>query len=252
MIFRHPVKKDFHGFIENELKNKNNADELASKIFEFKERLPFTRTIESIGRQKIKNKINNLKKLSPEVIFESILDLASEEKGKSISGAKFPVHPKDSDYLMKNYGKSKVLFLTRDPRAIFISDFKKKERESKGKYYRFPVKGILLRKLILLYASREWKRSLKNYELCNNKYGNERIKLFFYENIIQQKEKLIQQISGFIHQPEDLFDLSEIEIADSSYEKGVSIDRWENEITNFEILLIKLLAGRKMKKYGYR
>ena len=72
-----------------------------------------------------------------------------------------------------------------------------------------------------------------------------------YENVIHEKKSVINDIAAFINCSVDDFNLDEIKIVDSSYEGGISADRWKESINNLEKFVFKLLIGRKMKKYGY-
>ena len=250
LIFRHPIKKDFHTLLEAAIKKGDSVEKIVDKLFNFKERLPFTRTITKIGKKKLIEGLSLLKELTPYSIFDCFIKLSALHETKSIYGAKFPVHFRYSEELIDNFKDSKNLFLTRDPRAIYVSDVKKKKKESKGEYYRFKVK-YLIRFFVLFYTIIEWRMSLKVYEKCMSKYSTNRFKLMKYENVIHENKSLINDIAAFINCSVDDFNLDEIKIVDSSYEGVISADRWKKSINSLENFVFKLLIGRKMKKYGY-
>jgi len=250
LIFRHPIKKDFHALLEVSIKEGDSVEKIVDKLFNFKERLPFTRTITKIGKKKLIEGLSLLKELTPYSIFDCFIKLSALHETKSIYGAKFPVHFRYSEELIDNFKDSKIFFLTRDPRAIYVSDVKKKKKESKGEYYRFKVK-YLIRFFVLFYTIIEWRMSLKVYEKCMRKYSTNRFKLMKYENVIHENKSVINDIAAFINCSVDDLNLDEIKIVDSSYEGGISADRWKESINSLEKFVFKLLIGRKMKKYGY-
>ena len=249
LIFRHPVKKNFHDLIE---KKTESVDQLAKALLEFKERGTYVKTIQNIGEECLKEELSKLKEINPYAVFNLIISLAAKNHNKEIYGTKFSLHYSYTNELASKFSNSKILFLTRDPRAIFISDFKKKKKESKGRNYRFPIKGFLLRIIMLLYVIREWVGSMNEYEKCLKSNTDQKIQLFFYEQILTNKERQLDLICTFLGFSPKEFDLDSVKVADSSYKSGISNDRWMNEIRKYEKLFFKIVIGRKMKKYGYR
>lgn len=251
LIFRHPVKKDLYKLVAQKIKENASIEEISNIVFNFKERLPYVRTIESIGLPLLKSELSKLEKATPYGVFDTIIKLAAKVRNKELYGAKFALHFSYTNELMEKYPESKILYLIRDPRAIFISDFKKKKKESAGNYYRFPIKGNLLRIVLFFYIIREWRWSIKTYETCLQANNNQRIKILPYENIIENQSKVIEDVSDFLNISSDKLNATAVKIVDSSYQSGISKDRWKSEIFNVESFLFKLFLGRKMKKYGY-
>lgn len=250
LMFRHPIKKDFYTLLNTSIKEGDSVQIIVDKLFNFKERLPFTRIITKIGKEKLTQGILNIRKLTPYSIFDCIIKLSANHEKKSIYGAKFPIHYKYMAELIEYFEDSKILFLTRDPRAIYASDLKKKKKESKGEYYRFRVK-YFIRFFVLFYTIIEWKMSMITYKKCLNKYGSNNIKLFKYENIINNNDDVIKEISLLINCSTSDFIEEDVLIVDSSYNSGISADRWMTTINVFEKFIFKLLIGSEMKSYGY-
>ena len=73
-----------------------------------------------------------------------------------------------------------------------------------------------------------------------------------YETVINENKSVINDIATFINCSVDDFNLDEIKIVDSSYDGGISADRWKENINSLEKFVFKLLIGRKMKRYGYK
>lgn len=251
LIFRHPIKKDLYKVVDQKIKDKASIEEIYSAVLTFKERLPYIKVIESIGPALLRSELCKLEKVTAYSIFDTIMKTAALVRGKKLYGAKFALHFSYTNELIEKFPESKVLYLTRDPRAIFISDFKKKKKESSGNYYRFPIKGKLLRFVMIFYIIREWKWSMRTYERCKHKHLSDRIKLFSYEKLIDNQSKVVQQIAIFLDMSSNEFNADVVEVVDSSYQFGLSKDRWRSEILRIELFLFKLFLGRKMKKYGY-
>lgn len=250
LIFRHPIKKDFYAILDKAINQNEPVEHIVSKLFNFKERLPYVKTIQKIGKNKLTYELNKIEELTPYKVFDCIIKLSAEIEKKSRYGAKFPIHYKYAQELIEFYNNPKIFYLIRDPRAIYASDFRKKTKESKTEHYRFKVK-YFLRFFVLFYTIFEWRTSLMFYEKCKRKYGSDVIDLFYYEDILKDNNSVINKISSFINCNSEDFNLDRVKIVDSSYSEGVSADRWRNSINKFEKLVFKVVLGGKMKKYGY-
>ena len=251
LIFKHPIKKDFYTLIEESLNALDSVEVLVYKLFNFKERATYISTINKIGQKLMVFELLKLKELTPYSIFDTIIKLSALQEGKTIYGAKFPVHYKYSEELINYFKESKILFLIRDPRAIYASDLKKKKKESKSEHYRFKTK-YFIRFFVFFYSILEWKMSLVVYEKLIRKYSKDRLKLMKYENIIFDNKSVVNDIAAFINYSANDFKLEDLKIKDSSYDGGISADRWKENINSIERFIFKLLIGRKMKQYGYR
>ena len=120
LIFRHPIKKDFYTLLETSIKEGDTVDIIVDKLFNFNERLTFTKIITKIGKLRLTEGMLNLKKLTSYSIFDCIIKLAAEYEKKNIYGAKFPIHHKYSEELINYFQDAKILYITRDPRAIYV------------------------------------------------------------------------------------------------------------------------------------
>ena len=252
MLFKHPNKSDLYQVIAQALKNPTNSIELVEKLFSSKIKDTFNSTINLINKETLHAELNikNASK-TPYNVFKIIIGLAARAKGKKISGAKFPVHFSYINELIEECPKAKIIFLTRDPREIYLSDAKKKKKELEEGKSMFPVKGLFFIPAIFLYTIKEWYISLKKFNNCLNRFGSDKIMLFKYENILLDEAKVINSLAGFLNLSGHEFSNQNVKILDSSFDKKPELNRWKNELSKFEKLLFKLLLYKSMKKYGY-
>lgn len=253
LVFQHTIKKDLYGVLTNQLKSNTPISNLVEIIYNCKLKDTLTRTLNSIDKSKLIDELEKLgTNITPYKIFGVILNLAAKSNDKNRAGAKFPIHHKYTPKLMNVFDESKVLFLTRDPRDIYYSDYVKKKKEKSVGLSKFPVKGFLLKPAVLLYTILYWRDSLNIYEKLLKEPNNEnRIQLFKYENILIDENRVITEIAEFLNiKPSDLSNVN-VKIVDSSFSKKPVLNRWESELNWFEKFVFKLLVGRKMNKYGY-
>lgn len=251
LIFRHPYKYDLYRHLAKELKDLPSASRLVEVLFSFQERKTYARTLDEIGRERLEKKLSGISVHTPESIFEAILESHAEANRKEIAGAKFPLHVSYVNYVISDLNVDKVIFLTRHPGAVFISDYLKKKKESSYDYYRFPVKGRALRLVVLFYSIFEWLQSIKGYELLLEKRSSEFVELYKYEEVLNSPGTVLNRLSHFLGLSPESLDVRMVRVVDSSYTNGLSTDRWIEVISRFELAVIRLVLGKKMKRYGY-
>lgn len=253
LVFQHTIKKDLYGILNKQLKSNTPISELVEIIYNCNLKDTLTNTLKSIDKRKLIEELEKLgTNITPYKIFGVIINHAAKNNGKNRAGAKFPIHHKYTPKLMDVFDESKILFLTRDPREIYYSDYAKKKKEKSIGKSKFPVKGSLLKPAVLLYTILYWRDSLNIYEkLLKNPNNKNRIQLFKFENILIDENKVITEIAEFLNiKPSDLSNVN-VKIVDSSFSKKPILNRWEFELNWFEKYIFNLLVGRKMNKYGY-
>lgn len=250
MVFKHPVKKDLYSILEP-LKKKSPED-ITIQLFESNIKDTSKGVINSISKSRLTAEISKLKDLNPYKIFEMILMLASQENNKSLYGAKFPVHYKYFFELLDNFPNSKILFLTRDPRDIYLSDSKKKKKEIRQGKSNFPVRRVGISFAVLFYTIYEWYKSLEIFEILKDKDDSDRVRLFRYENILIDQQQVIYDMADFLNLRPSEFSTEHLRVMDSSFNKKPKLGRWENEMSSSLNFLFKLIIGRKMNQYGYK
>lgn len=253
ILFKHKYKKDLAEIINRCLKNKSKIiyDNIIDAIFESNLKDTSMSTINLINKDDFFNNLKTQQNINAYKIFDLIIELAAKSKGKKIWGAKFPIHFSYTNELLKEISNCLVLFLTRDPRDIYVSDYTKKSREKKTIGNKFPVKGYLLKPAVLFYTIREWRRSLNVYDKLQKSKYNDRVQLFKYENIISQKDDVVKDVANFIDESPQAFSTKEMKVVDSSFSKKLELNRWRDQLSFIEKFIFKIAIGRKMKKYGY-
>ena len=83
---------------------------------------------------------------SPKILLDILISEIIKEKNINLLGFRAPVHIAYSECLRKWYPSSKILFIIRDPRAVYISTIKKNER------YKLNFPNYFLR--IIMYIQR--------------------------------------------------------------------------------------------------
>lgn len=250
LMFKHPQKKDMFSALNEELKQLDNRS-LTDTIYNLNLKGSYKSTIGLVPSDILIKHLNKDEVKNPYDVLNIILQLAAQSEGKKIWGAKFPIHFSYTNELLKEINNCLVLFLTRDPRDIYTSDYTKKSKEKRTTGNKFPIKGYLLKPAVLFYTIWEWRRSLNVYDQLQKSKDHDRVQMFKYENIISQKENVVKDIANFIDESPEAFSTKEMKIVDSSFSKKLELNRWKKKLSLIEKLIFKIAVGRKMKKYGY-
>lgn len=246
LLFQHPSKKCLERELQKAINIKMNSDAIAKLIFSIRLKDTYKSTLELIGFNNFSDYLSSLPSISPLDVFQGILQLSSS--GKSIVGAKFPVHYSYTHNLFNHFNHSKVIFIIRDPRQIFASDiFNKKKQLAKTGNSFIPLFAVRL--FVLFYTIFQWRGSMNTYEKLISVYGENRILLCKYESISSNPSLLVEQIATFLQLSSADFDLHSIKQVDSSFSS--SDDRKKYSLSSIEKFIFRIFIGKQMRKYNY-
>lgn len=144
----------------------------------------------------------------------------------------------NSNYILSlkcQFPKSKIIYLTRDPRAVASSYFKINK-----KYY-------TLEKVI-----KKWKNAYSKFKILENKYPKD-VYLLNYDNLVSNFKNEISLLIGWLKEDPALLELNNrFELASHLIEPGSShhtnlaneiskdsIHKWKNELNTAEIEIIE-------------
>ena len=177
--------------------------------------------------------------------FKNVLDsvmLANLKKNnKKRWGEKTPGHEKYLENIFELYPKAKVIFMIRDPRAIYAS-----------------LNNVPWGKQFVSIIIKRWNNSVrvyKNYKLDN------RIKLINYEELVTNIEDIISELCEFIGEKFDPLMITDRDVKNNSkgkswivkHEKEVarkvdnsSIEKWKKNLNKFEIATIENFSDKEV------
>jgi hypothetical protein len=203
-------------------------------------------------------------------IFNILISQHAKENGKTIKGAKSPVHFSRMDVLFKWFPNCKVIHLTRDPRAISTSYAKNFNRFISVFKTRFPFlrrNEKIISHILMYYAAFSYVWSVKSH----NKFKNQpNYYLCKFEELIINPEKSIKQICKFLKveyneqmlYPNQVnstyFNLKPSDpqlLPDEDRKKGFdkeTLNRWKKHLSKLNEVLIWSITRKSAKKFGYK
>ncbi len=235
-----------------DLKNDDNVLRLVNILYSDKIRRDYP-IMGKIPKEEFKEKFLSSDR-SLKSLFALIIDLKADLENKEISGAKFPVHFSYLTLLHSWFPEAKIIFLTRDPRAIYASELEMKKRRTYESQFPIRDKSPFYRLAVMSYVIVQWIWAQRIYFKYRKKYN---LYLSKYEEFVQHPEVSIKKICNYIgvdYEPSML----DIMVQDSSHEKekkkGINtstIDKWKHKLNKFEKAAISAFTFLQRRKIGY-
>jgi len=199
-----------------------------------------------------KNILINALERQKEVNWCSALSLIVETKArkenKKVAGAKNIVHFSFTPNLVRNLRDAKVLYLLRDPRAMYASEIVQKTTGMR--YSKFPKTRSekIQRVLTFFHTTIEWVWALMIYKQVKGK-----VFLCKYEELVNNPDGLFVRLFDYLGlswSNEYLKGLSVISSSHRINDQGISrhgIEKWRQDLNVFESSWFNFL----MKVFGY-
>lgn len=187
------------------------------------------------------------KEFNLETIVKVILNLLSKNFQTPYSGVKYPIHFSKTYLLKKWFPSCKLIFLTRNPKAIIASklnDPATRSRKSKSIIHRFGIHY-----LTLFYFAIEYKKSVEQWSKNKNYY----LKIT-YEELVQFQTETLVKICNYLDVE---FENQMLQVGgktSSFTEKKAmkpvthSLEKYKTTLSTFDQWLIDKITSKSYKK----
>lgn len=181
-------------------------------------------------------------------ILSTVLELLpNRDKEIKYTGVKYPVHLVHTNQLKKWFPQSKIIFLTRNPKAIIASklnDPATKRRKQKSVFHR-----ILIHYVTLLYFALEYNKSAKVW----SQYKMDCCKII-YEDLVLYPQETLEAVCHFcgLSFSESMLNVNGKQ---SSYQKSIeekpsrdSVFKYKEVLSSIDQWLIGAITNKSFKK----
>ncbi|MFW6272571.1 MAG: sulfotransferase family protein [bacterium] len=200
-----------------------------------------------ITLDELMQELNKEEGISLKFVLKSILSLLKQKNNTTFAGVKYPIHFRKLNYLIKSFPNSKIIFLTRNPKAIIASKVNDPATKKRKRHLKFV--SSLFHYFTLLYFSIEFNYSVKTYyKYKNNLYP------VMYEDIVTNREETIENICSYCSIGYEGSMLkatgkkSSYNNINSDMMHQASIEKYKEVLSLFDRKLIDLLTGHYYKK----
>ncbi len=203
----------------------------------------------NLNKNEVKNnidKINDSKNFKN--VFDGVMNTCLEVNNKVKWGEKTPGHELYLNKIFEFYPKAKIIFMIRDPRAVYSS-----------------LKNVPWNKQFISVFVKRWNRSVKKFKEYKL---DDRILLLTYEELVNNVDHNIFEICKFIGEEFDnkmlknrLNNLKTYdkntwgcnnEIATTRKVDSSSIEKWRNNLNKFEVAVIEKFTDKEVFTEFYR
>jgi hypothetical protein len=193
---------------------------------------------------------------SERALFAVMMDLFAERKGKAIKGEKTPAHFQYAETLLEWFPSAKIIHMMRDPRAIFISELRRRQKEAQSFPYRQLKRLPALMKLyILLQTTLTWRASARTASTNVAKYPG-RYKVQRFEELVRQPQEQVPALCAYLGVPFQRQMLEQEVVSmgfqerQSGFDAGAA-DRWKKYIGTVARRWFDFWFHGQLRSYGY-
>jgi hypothetical protein len=153
--------------------------------------------IETIDREEFLKRILDSDR-SERALFTIMMQVYADHFGAPVTGEKTPAHLRYVPTLMEWFPNGKVIHMLRDPRAIFVSELRRRKADPIS----FPFKqlkhvGPLFKFYIVLQTTVAWMESALRCSVYERRYPD-RYRILQFEHLVSQPGERIKQLCDFL------------------------------------------------------
>ncbi len=193
---------------------------------------------------------------SERAIFATLLDAFAERAGKSIRGEKTPAHLRHVPLLVEWFPNGRIVHMMRDPRAIFVSEVRRRRATGGG----FPYSLLrhippLLSAFALVETTAIWAEGAWRSARYRRAYPT-RYRMLRFEDLVEAPEEQLRGLCGWlgVDFEQAMLEQRVVSVGARLGEVGIDADaatRWRATIPGWADRWFRLALGRRMRALGY-
>jgi hypothetical protein len=193
---------------------------------------------------------------SERAVFDTLLRCYAERRGKAVIGEKTPAHVRHGDTLLAWYPGGRIIHMLRDPRAVYVSDLRRR-REHPGSVPYRALRHIpgALGAVLLVQTTLAWLESVGRMRE-NLRRHPDRYLVVRFEDLVTRPRDEVERVCRFlgITFEEPMLDRVVVSygqaLGSSGFDAGAA-DRWRPQLSPTAAAWFRLWLGRRMRGVGY-
>jgi hypothetical protein len=194
---------------------------------------------------------------SERAVFDTLLRLYADRRGKTIPGEKTPAHVRHGEILLRWYPDGRIIHMLRDPRAIYVSDLRRRRHYPGSAPYRLlnRVPGALSA-VLLVQTTIVWVDSVARMRENRRRHPN-RYLVVRFEDLVSQPRAEVRRICRFVGIPFEEPMLDRVveshgqTLGSSGFDAGAA-DRWRAQLSPPAAWWFRLWLAGRIRAAGYR
>ena len=171
-------------------------------------------------------------------------------------GEKTPAHFRYVETLLNWFPEAKIIHMMRDPRGIFISEWRRRQKEAQSfPYQQLKRLPFLMKLVILLQTTITWREGAQRGRENQKKYP-QNYYMQRFEDLVGHPEMQVRELCSFIGVPFQTAMLEQTVVSMGFQEKQTGFDsgaadRWKKYITPGIDAWFRFWLGEDMKNFRY-
>jgi hypothetical protein len=189
-------------------------------------------------------------------LFIVMMQVYASRRAKPIMGEKTPAHVRYVPTLLEWFPEGKIIHMLRDPRAIFVSELKRRKQYPLTTPYRqLRHFDFLFKSYIVLQTTLAWLESVYRYSRYKEHYPNHYF-LMRFEDLVRDPEKHIRRVCDFLGVEFHDKMLKQMVISNgfragqAGFDAGAS-NRWRDHIGPWINAWFRFWFRKYLKDFGY-
>lgn len=188
-------------------------------------------------------------------MFAAFLRAYADKLGRPIMGEKTPAHLAYVDTLLEWFPNGRVVHMLRDPRAVYVSDLRRRRNKLRRPYSWLAWLPGLLPLVILVQTSMVWRGAVGRHFKYQARYAD-RYRLVRFEDLVRQPLETLSGLYEFlgVEMPADPTNVKVVSQGFRGGEEGLdaaAADRWREHVSPLARRMLELLLRGPMRKVGY-
>jgi len=151
--------------------------------------------IKKVGRDDLQHRILDSDR-TERALFEIMMQVYAE--GRPVIGEKTPAHVRYVPTIMAWFPDARVIHMLRDPRAVFVSELRRRKREAVTVPYKQLSRiGFLFKLFIMLETTLAWRESATLLKKYRRLYPD-RYYLLRFEDLVSEPEPHIRALCAYL------------------------------------------------------
>lgn len=189
-------------------------------------------------------------------LFTVMMECFAERKGKPIMGEKTPAHLRYVPLLLEWFPNAKIIHMVRDPRGIYVSEFRRRLKEATSFPYRQLVRIPFLLKLYILgQITFSWGESYRCYREFRRRFP-ERYYPMRFEDLVSHPHEEIPHLCRFLDIPfeNQMLDQTVVSMGYQQGQQGFdsqAASRWSKHIDPWARSWFQRIFKQGIQALGY-
>lgn len=190
-------------------------------------------------------------------VFSVLMRTFADHKRRPIMGEKTPAHLAWAETLLAWYPDARIVHMVRDPRAVFVSEVRRRAEGTDTVPYRWLVRvPPLLRAFVLLQVTWAWAIAVDRHRALAARHPD-RYRAVRFEDLVRDPEETIGSVCAFLGvEPEPA--MLDRTVTSKGAMQGMTgfdagaADRWRSSIGVLPRRVLEMALGGRMRRLGYR